>query len=169
MSTPSTRHAVIDSRLGKLTLVRDDTGITGLYFPDHWTRPDETTFGPCDDRGFNAAVRQLDEYFAGTRREFDLPLTPRGSARARQVWQLIAAIPYGQTTTYGALAKRLGGGISPRAVGGFVAHNPLSIFIGCHRVVGSTGELTGYAGGLARKRQLLELEKALPVGAPGLW
>jgi methylated-DNA-[protein]-cysteine S-methyltransferase len=85
------------------------------------------------------------------------------------VWQLLAEIPYGQTTTYGALARQLGHGISPRAVGGFVGHNPLSIFIPCHRVVGSTGKLTGYAGGLERKQRLLELENAVPAPAPALW
>jgi methylated-DNA-[protein]-cysteine S-methyltransferase len=159
--------------VGELTIVRDDDGLTGLYFPDHWTRPDASAFGPrvdpAHDHGFDEALTQLDEYFAGERREFGLPLNPQGSDRARQVWQLLAEIPYGQTTTYGALARHLGNGISPRAIGGFVGHNPLSIFIPCHRVVGSTGKLTGYAGGLERKQRLLELEKAVPAPAAALW
>ena len=167
--SPSTRHAVIDSPIGPLTIVRDDEGITGLYYPGHWTRPDPAIFGPrvevADDRGFDAAVAQLGEYFAGARREFDLPLTPHGSPAAHRVWKLLAEIPYGQTTTYGTLAREIGGTINARAVGGFVGRNPLSIFIPCHRVVGSTGQLTGYAGGLDRKQHLLELEGAL---APGL-
>jgi len=169
----ATRHVVIDSPVGPLTLVRDADGLTGLYFPGHWTHPDEDTFGPRvdpdDDHGFDDAIGQLGEYFAGRRREFDLPLNPHGSDSAKKVWALLREIPYGQTTTYGALARRVGGGISPRAIGGFVGHNPLSIFIACHRVIGSTGKLTGYAGGLERKRQLLELEQAIPSGSPPLW
>ena len=109
------------------------------------------------------------EYFAGERRDFDLPLHPRGSDQARQVWQRIAEIPYGQTTSYGELARRVGGGLSARDIGGFVGDNPLSILIPCHRVVGSTGKLTGYAGGLDRKRYLLELEMAIPASPQGLW
>jgi methylated-DNA-[protein]-cysteine S-methyltransferase len=172
-TTTSTRHVVIDSPIGPLTLVRDDDGLTGLCYPGHWTRPDQATFGPrvepSDDHGFDEVIAQLREYFAGERREFDLPLNPLGSERARRLWQLLAEIPYGRTTTYGALARRIGGGISPRAIGGFVGHNPLSIFIPCHRVVGSSGKLTGYAGGLDRKQRLLELEKAVPVAPQALW
>lgn len=171
--TATTRHVVIDSPIGPLTLVRDDDGLTGLYYPAHWTNPDEASFGPrvdpTDDHGFDEAVTQLKEYFADKRRDFDLPLNPVGSQRARRLWQLLSEIPYGQTTTYGALARRIGGGISARAIGGFVGHNPLSIFIPCHRVVGSTGKLTGYAGGLDRKQYLLELEKAIPVAPQALW
>jgi len=172
-TTTSTRHVVIDSPIGLLTLVRDGHGLTGLYYPGHWTRPDQTAFGPrvepSDDHGFDEAIAQLREYFAGEREEFDLPLNPVGSERARRLWQLLSEIPYGRTTTYGALARRIGGGVSARAIGGFVGHNPLSIFIPCHRVVGSTGKLTGYAGGLDRKRYLLELENAIPASPQTLW
>lgn len=166
----SIRHTVHDSPIGRLTLVRDGDGLTGLYFPGHWTRPDRSTWGArvnaSDDRGFDRAIAQLDEYFAGRRRAFDLPLSPAGSAAARHVWALLREIPYGRTTTYGALAERIGGGISAPAVGEFVGSNPLSILIPCHRVVGATGKLVGYAGGLVRKRFLLELEQAIPAG---LW
>jgi methylated-DNA-[protein]-cysteine S-methyltransferase len=172
-ATTSTRHVVIDSPIGSLTLVRDDDGVTGLYYPGHWTRPDRNSFGPRvqpgDDHGLDEAIAQLAEYFAGERRDFDLLLNPYGNAQARQVWQVLAEVPYGQTITYGALAGKVGGGISPRDVGGFVADNPLSIFVACHRVVGAGGKLTGYAGGLARKRYLLELEKAIPAPPPALW
>ena len=175
-ATTTTRHVVIDSPVGPLTLVSDDgddSGLTGLYYPGHWTRPDRTAFGSLveqgDDRGFDEAIAQLSEYFAGERRDFDLPLTPHGSERAHRVRRLLAEIPYGQTTTYGELARSIGDGVSPRAIGGFVGHNPLSIFIACHRVVGSTGQLTGYAGGLDRKQGLLELEKAIPVAPQALW
>jgi methylated-DNA-[protein]-cysteine S-methyltransferase len=171
--TTSTRHVVIDSPIGPLTLVRDDDGLTGLYYPGHWTRPDQTTFGPrvepSDDHGFDEAIVQLREYFAGERQEFDLPLKPLGGERARQVWQLLTEIPYGQTTSYGALADQVGSGVDARDIGGFVGANPLSIFIPCHRVVGSNGKLTGYAGGLDRKRYLLELENAIPAPPPALW
>jgi methylated-DNA-[protein]-cysteine S-methyltransferase len=171
--TTSTRHVVIDSPIGPLTLVRHADGLTGLYYPGHWTRPDQATFGPRvepgDDRGFDEAIAQLREYFAGERQEFDLPINPLGSERARQVWQLLAEIPYGQTTTYGALADKVGSGVDARDIGGFVGANPLSIFIPCHRVVGSNGKLTGYAGGLDRKRSLLELENAIPAPPPALW
>jgi methylated-DNA-[protein]-cysteine S-methyltransferase len=156
-----------------LTLVRDDEGLTGLYYPGHWTRPDRNSFGPrvapSDDHGFDEAVIQLREYFAGEREDFDLPLNPRGSDTARQVWRLLAEIPYGQTTTYGELARKVGAGVDPRDIGGFVGDNPLSILIACHRVVGSTGKLTGYAGGLDRKRYLLELENAIPASPQTLW
>jgi methylated-DNA-[protein]-cysteine S-methyltransferase len=170
MSTvsPSTRHAVIGSPIGPLTVVRDDDGITGVYFPHHWTRPDPASFGPlvgpADDRGFDEVVTQLGEYFAGAQRQFSLPLTPHGSFAAQQVWKLLGGIPYGQTTTYGELARQAGGGMTPKEAGGFVGANPLSILIPCHRVVGATGQLTGYAGGLKRKRHLLELEGAIPAG-----
>ena len=171
--TTSTRHVVVDSPIGPLTLVRDDEGLTGLYYPGHWTRPDRNSFGPrvaaSDDHGFDEAVIQLREYFAGEREDFDLRLNPRGSDTARQVWQLLAEIPYGQTTTYGELARKVGGGVDPRDIGGFVGDNPLSILIACHRVVGSTGKLTGYAGGLDRKRYLLELENAIPASPQTLW
>ncbi len=172
-ATTSTRHVVVDAPIGPLTLVRDDDGLTGLYYPGHWTRPDRNSFGPRvepgADHGFDEAIAQLCEYFAGERQEFDLPLNPHGSAQARQVWQLLTQVPYGQTITYGELAGKLGGGISPRDVGGLVGDNPLSILLPCHRVVGSTGKLVGYAGGLDRKRYLLELENAIPAPPQTLW
>ena len=161
-ASASTRHIIVDSPIGPLTLVRDDNGLTGLYYPGHWTRPDRKSFGPQANShlDFDEAIAQLAEYFAGQRREFSVPLSPRGSDQARQVWQLIAEIPYGQTTSYGELAGRVGDGLSPRDIGGFVGDNPLSILIPCHRVVGAGGKLTGYAGGLDRKRWLLAHEQA---------
>jgi methylated-DNA-[protein]-cysteine S-methyltransferase len=172
-TTTSTRHIVTESPIGPLTLVRDDGGLTGLYFRGHWTRPDRSAFGPrvgqSDDRGFDEAISQLAEYLAGRRREFDLPLTPHGSAEAQAVWRLMARIPYGGTTTYGTLASQLGGQATPRDIGWYVAHNPLSILIPCHRVVGVGGSLTGYAGGLKRKRHLLELEGAIQPADEPLW
>jgi methylated-DNA-[protein]-cysteine S-methyltransferase len=160
-------HTVIDSPLGDLTLVATDGVLSGVYYPGHWTRPDRAAWGPRADRGFGEAERQLTQYLAGERTTFDLTTTLAGDGFQRRVWDLLAAIPYGETTTYGELARRLGGGPElARAVGGAVAHNPLSIVVPCHRVLGSTGALTGYAGGLDRKRFLLDLEGALPSPEP---
>lgn len=174
----ATRHAVIDSPLGALTVVGDDAGLTGLYFPGHWTRPDASIFGPRVDLGdplldgsvlCDAAV-QLAEYFSGQRREFDLPLRlPDGPGDARRVWDLLSEIPYGATTTYGAIDRDTGGTLTARGVGQYVGRNPLSIIVPCHRVLGATGRLTGYAGGLARKQRLLELEGAIPGRTDTLW
>lgn len=173
VAAASARHIVTGSPIGELTIVRDSGGLTGLYFPGHWTRPDWSSFGsrvdPATDRGFDEVITQLHEYLAGERREFDLPLHPAGSDLARQVWQLLTEIPCGQTTTYGALARQVERGISAQEIGGLVGHNPLSILIPCHRVVGSTGKLTGYAGGLQRKQWLLELEQAIPARTAALW
>jgi methylated-DNA-[protein]-cysteine S-methyltransferase len=169
----STRHTIVETPIGPLTVVRDEDGITGVYFPHHWTRPDPATFGARveagADRGFDEVVTQLGEYFAGERREFELPLTPHGDPAAQRVWKLLAEIPYGRTTTYGELARVVGGGVTAQEIGGFVGANPLSILIPCHRVVGANGKLTGYAGGLKRKRRLLELEGAIAAEPAGLW
>jgi methylated-DNA-[protein]-cysteine S-methyltransferase len=161
--TRNTWHTALPSALGELTLVRDDEGLRGLYFPHHWYLPDKATFGPLSDRGFTDAVTQIGQYLAGTRREFDLALSPHGDAFQRQVWTHVTQIGYGQTVTYGELASRIGGGATAQQVGGAVGRNPLCILIPCHRVVGRGGKLTGYAGGIARKRSLLELEAAHPA------
>jgi methylated-DNA-[protein]-cysteine S-methyltransferase len=159
----STRHTILASPIGDLTVVRDDDGVTGVYFPHHWTRPDRTAFGPRVEDGFEDVAAQLADYFAGARQVFDLPLHPTGSPAQQRVWALIAAIPYGSTATYGDLATKLGDGTTPQEVGAAVGSNPLSVLVGCHRVVGANGALTGYAGGLARKRQLLDLESGQQV------
>lgn len=154
----STTHTVAASPLGDLTLVADEGRLTGLYFPHHWYRPDPASFGARDDTGFGDVTAQLGEYFAGQREGFDLPLDPRGDDFQHRVWALISAIPYGQTTSYGELARQLGDGTAAKDVGQAVGRNPLSVIVPCHRVVGKDGQLTGYAGGLARKRFLLDLE-----------
>ena len=155
----SVTHTIADSPVGELTLVARDGSLTGVYFPHHWYRPDPATFGDRDDAGFGETKRQLAEYFDGDREQFDLPLDPRGDAFQHRVWELINRIPYGQTTTYGDLAKELGEGTLAKDVGAAVGRNPLSVIVPCHRVVGKDGSLTGYAGGLARKRFLLDLEE----------
>jgi methylated-DNA-[protein]-cysteine S-methyltransferase len=154
-----TWHTVVPSVLGDLRLVRDQAGLRGLYFRHHWYKPQLSEFGRRADDGFAAATGQLGEYLAGARREFELPLARAGDEFQLAVWELIAAIPYGDTVTYGDLAARLGADATPQQVGAAVGRNPLSILIPCHRVIGRDGKLTGYAGGLARKRHLLELER----------
>ncbi|WP_328615799.1 methylated-DNA--[protein]-cysteine S-methyltransferase [Amycolatopsis sp. NBC_00355] len=163
------KHAIIDSPIGELTLVGDDDGsvVTGLYFPHHWTHPDRTTFGERDDTAFPDAVRQLKEYFAGQRTKFDVPARAEGDEFQREVWAALDRIPYGETATYGDLAKAVGG--LPHEVGAAVGRNPLSILVACHRVVGKNGKLTGYAGGLKRKQFLLELERPPAEDRGQLW
>lgn len=173
-STAATVHTVVETRLGPITLIRTGVRLTGLYFPRHWPRPDRTAFGARTEDGFGAAAHQLGEYLDGARTEFELPVRVDGPEFDVRVWELVANIPYGQTTSYGELARSLGAGTDPRDVGAAVGRNPLCIVIPCHRVVGRDGKLTGYAGGLSRKRALLEIEharlaKSAPAAAAGLW
>jgi methylated-DNA-[protein]-cysteine S-methyltransferase len=153
-------HMGLPTSLGELTVVREDRVLTGLYFPRHWPRPDRAAFGQHTDEGFEEVARQLGEYLDGDRTTFELSLKVTGDEFDRRVWELITGVPYGETTTYGELARELGAGTDPRDVGAAVGRNPLCIIIPCHRVVGATGKLTGYAGGLDRKRALLEIEHA---------
>ncbi|MGC1166003.1 MAG: methylated-DNA--[protein]-cysteine S-methyltransferase [Solirubrobacterales bacterium] len=158
-------HTGIDSPLGELTLVAVDGVLSGLYFPGHWYMPDPEVFGTRSAAGFERAEAELSEYFAGERDAFELATTAAGNEFQRRVWELIARIPYGRTTTYGEIARELGDEPTlARKVGGAVGHNPLSVIVPCHRVVGKDGKLTGYAGGLERKRFLLELEGATATG-----
>ncbi len=153
-------HTTIDSPIGELTLVASDDVLSGIYFPGHWHMPAPEVFGARSERGFEPAQQQLGEYFAGERTEFELAMTIEGDDFQRRVWELIDRIPFGETTTYGEMAQELGDPALARQVGGAVGRNPLSIVTPCHRVVGKDGKLTGYAGGLERKRFLLELEGA---------
>ena len=154
----TTSWTTTTSPVGDLVLVADDEGLTAVGFT-----PYEPPVGEqdADHPVLQAAARQLAEYFAGDRKEFDLPLAPNGSAFRQRVWSALREIPYGTTTTYGAIAAELGlTGHGARAVGLANGANPLAIVVPCHRVVGSNGTLTGYAGGLDHKRQLLALEGA---------
>jgi methylated-DNA-[protein]-cysteine S-methyltransferase len=158
-------HTTVASPLGELTLVRDGDRLAGLYFARHWYRPPPSRLGPRAGHGFDAAVSQLAEYFAGQRQAFGLATLLAGTSEQLAAWRLVARIPYGQTTTYGALARELGPGTDARDAGKLIGRNPLCILIPCHRVIGASGDLTGYAGGVGRKRALLELEGALPLAA----
>jgi methylated-DNA-[protein]-cysteine S-methyltransferase len=154
--------------LGPVLLAATPRGLAGLWFEDQRHHPD-TTGWPIADEAADGATRavlaqaraELDGYFAGTCRAFTVPLDPlRGTPFQRAVWAALQAVPRGAPTTYGALARALGSPAAVRAVGAAVGRNPLSVVVPCHRVVGSDGSLTGYAGGLARKRALLALEAA---------
>lgn len=163
-------HIVIDSEVGPLTLVAQDGALVGLYMDLQRHRPDEDTLGELDRVGreaepFKAAADQLDAYFAGTLTRFTLPLAPHGSDFQQRVWAALQAIPYGQTMSYGELAERVGSPGGARAVGLANGRNPIGIVIPCHRVVGASGSLTGYGGGLERKKQLLDLELAVTGAA----
>lgn len=158
-----TRHAVVDTSLGGLTVVASGDAITGLYFPHHWYMPPKESLGRRVDSHEDAliarAATQVAEYLDGGRTTFDLPTRTNGDAFQERVWAMLREIPFGETTTYGALAERLGNKALAQSVGQAVGHNPLSIIVACHRVVGSNGKLTGFAGGLGRKQRLLEIEE----------
>lgn len=152
-------HTTVDSPLGPLTLVADGGGrLCGLYMAGHRRWPDVTELGGDDPSAFDEAREQLDEYFAGRRTTFDLPLAPRGAVFQERVWTALRSIPFGQRRTYGEIASALGDPNLARAVGAANALNPISIVIPCHRVVGADGRLVGYAGGEERKRFLLDHE-----------
>jgi methylated-DNA-[protein]-cysteine S-methyltransferase len=155
-------YAVIDSPVGPLTLVGSDEGeLMAIYLAQHRHQPPVETFGERDDTILPDVVEQLREYFEGTRTTFDVRLRLVGTPFQREVWEALREIPYGETTTYGELAVQLGKTPqSSRAVGLANGKNPVSIIVPCHRVVGSTGSLTGYGGGLERKQQLLDHERA---------
>ena len=161
--TVYTRHARIGTILGELTLVASDEAVVGLYFPQHWYLPPKGSIGSevdaCGDAVLETARVQVEEYLDGSRTAFDLPLASAGNPLQERVWAMLREIPFGETTTYGDLAEKLGDKALAQPVGQAVGHNPISIIIPCHRVVGSTGRLTGYAGGLERKQFLLELEE----------
>ncbi|MEU3840532.1 methylated-DNA--[protein]-cysteine S-methyltransferase [Streptomyces sp. NPDC028635] len=152
------QHTVIDSPCGPLTLVADDGVLCGLYMTAQRHRPPEETFGDRDPTPFAEAEEQLKAYFAGQLREFTLELRLAGTPFQRRVWELLRAIPYGERRTYGDLAAALGAPRASRAVGLANGKNPIGIIVPCHRVVGADGGLTGYGGGLSRKRQLLDFE-----------
>ncbi len=154
------------SPIGDLTLLAGGDGaLTGLLMADQRHRGPDDPSWQRDHGPFTAAVDQLDAYFAGEARPFELALDPSGTEFQRQVWDALRAIPYGATTTYGELARRIGRPRAVRAVGLANGRNPIAIVVPCHRVIGADGRLTGYGGGLDRKRRLLELEGALDPAA----
>lgn len=158
-------YRYLDSPLGRLLLVGNDAGLNLVHMDEQTRLPPQTSWTQAE-RQLDQACRQLDEYFGGQRRRFDLPLAPRGTAFQQAVWRALLEIPFGETCTYRQQAERIGRPTAIRAVGTANGANPLAVIVPCHRVIGSDGSLTGYAGGLARKALLLELEGAsLPAQA----
>jgi methylated-DNA-[protein]-cysteine S-methyltransferase len=151
-------YSVMKTQIGALTLVGDGEELTGLYMTDHRHRPALPPGAVRHDAAFAEARRQLAEYLSGERTEFDLPLRMEGTEFQQEVWRGLLAIPYGETVSYSELAQRIGRPGASRAVGLANGRNPISIVVPCHRVIGSSGALTGYGGGMERKRYLLDLE-----------
>jgi methylated-DNA-[protein]-cysteine S-methyltransferase len=159
VTTMTSRATVIDSPIGPLILSCDGDELTGLYVHDnrHAPTPDGHGEPPCGVLADTAA--QLAAYFRGELTTFDVPLAPRGTPFQQRVWAALQEIPYGETTSYGSLAAEIGQPTASRAVGLANGRNPISIIVPCHRVVGSSGKLVGYGGGLERKQALLALEQ----------
>lgn len=155
------------SPLGGMTLVSDGTALVGLYFDGQKYAAEglDATRTQKNLPIFEEARRWLDVYFSGRKPDFTPPTAPAGTAFQQSVWEILLTIPYGETTTYGAIAQRIkqntGRRMSAQAVGGAVGRNPISILIPCHRVVGTNGSLTGYAGGIDKKAYLLRIEEIL--------
>ncbi len=177
------RHAFVDSPVGTLTLIATGGALSGLFMADQRRRPPASALGEVDPRHrppaaalgegepppFPAVIDQLGAYFAGERTDFDLPLAAVGTPFQRAVWAALRRIPYGETVSYGQIARHIGRPGASRAVGLANGANPIGIIVPCHRVVGANGSLTGYGSGLERKRSLLELEQRLTTPRlPGL-
>jgi methylated-DNA-[protein]-cysteine S-methyltransferase len=157
--SPVKHHTVIDSPYGPLTLVADNGVLCGLYMTAQRHRPPEESFGAREDTLFHETEEQLEAYFAGELKEFTIELSLHGTPFQRSVWDQLRKIPYGETCSYGDLADALGNPSASRAVGLANGKNPIGIIVPCHRVVGANGSLTGYGGGLDRKRRLLDFER----------
>ena len=156
---PGRAGRIVDSPLGPLTVQAGTAGLALLHLEARTDLVAASSPPPEAEAILDRADRQLGEYFAGRRTAFDLPLDQDGSAFQRAVWDALLEIPYGTTVSYGELATQLGAPGAAQAVGAACGSNPIAIVVPCHRVIGSTGRLTGYAGGLARKRDLLAFEQ----------
>jgi methylated-DNA-[protein]-cysteine S-methyltransferase len=158
-------HTMIDSPIGVLTLVNDGDALCGLHMEYRQHPPAPSTFGDQSQAGFEQITEELGEYFAGERTEFSVPLAPHGTEFQRRVWDALLTIPYGETRSYGEIARLIGepGWEAARAVGAANGRNPISIVVPCHRVIGADGSLVGYGGGLERKKFLLALENRADV------
>jgi methylated-DNA-[protein]-cysteine S-methyltransferase len=154
-----TRYRIIDSPIGALTLAGDGPVLKHLRMVDQTYEPDRADW-TLDDRAFPDAVEQLAAYFAGELQQFELRLEFEGTPFQRNVWNALRTIPYGETRSYGEIAQQIGNPTAFRAVGLANGHNPIAVVVPCHRVIGANGNLTGFGGGLGRKRALLEMEKS---------
>lgn len=151
-------HALLDSPVGTLTLVEEEGSLVSLWMDDQRHRPPRAGDGERDDRVLPGLQEQLLAYFAGELEAFDVPLRTPGTEFQQRVWSALRRIPYGQTRTYGELAREIGAPAASRAVGLANGRNPVGIVVPCHRVIGAGGRLIGYGGGLERKRWLLDHE-----------
>ena len=158
-----TVYSMVPSPIGELLLVSDTESLTGLYTPGHGRRPAPDWVHDPDHPVLAASRVQLADYFAGTRRTFDLPLASVGTAFQEAVWKGLRDIEYGHTESYLKLATRIGSPTAVRAVGAANGRNPISIVVPCHRVIGANGSLTGYAGGMEAKRWLLGHERRVAL------
>lgn len=159
---PRVHHTMIETELGQMHLAATEDALIGAWFTGQAHFPQEQVLGQhihIDNHPILAqAAKELDEYFAGKRKSFEVPLAPDGTDFQLAVWEALKDVPFGYTTTYGAISKIVGPGAPAQAVGQAVGHNKISIFIPCHRVLSADRKLTGYAGGLERKQYLLDLE-----------
>jgi methylated-DNA-[protein]-cysteine S-methyltransferase len=157
----SSSYKFIATPVGRLKLVASDKGVLAILWQNE--RPNRVPLAESQENASHPILleteRQLNEYFAGKRRSFSLPLDMQGTVFQKSVWEALLGIPFGETRSYGQLAKQLGNPNAMRAVGAANGRNPISIVVPCHRVIGSSGELTGFAGGLETKAHLLELEQ----------
>ncbi|WP_445166363.1 methylated-DNA--[protein]-cysteine S-methyltransferase [Mycolicibacterium sp. Dal123E01] len=153
------QYRTIDSPVGPLTLAGTGSTLMHLRMVDQTHEPDRSGWRPTDSEIFAEAVEQLSAYFTGELTEFELDLNLGGTEFQRKVWTALLTIPYGETRSYGEIAMQIGSPTASRAVGTANGRNPIGIIVPCHRVIGSTGGLTGYGGGINRKKALLALEK----------
>jgi methylated-DNA-[protein]-cysteine S-methyltransferase len=156
--SPALVYTTVQSPIGELLLLGDQQALRGLYMQDGRKPVRIAARWQAGTAPFAAVIAQLREYFAGRRITFDVPLVLVGTQFERRVWTALQEIPYGETVSYGELARRIGQPSAARAVGLANARNPISVIVPCHRVIGANGTLTGYGGGLERKRALLDLE-----------
>jgi methylated-DNA-[protein]-cysteine S-methyltransferase len=167
----ATFFTTVPSPVGRLTLVGNGDDLVGLYFDDDPYAAKARAAAVKDERRLRHAVTELEEYFAGARTRFDLSLAPQGTVFQKSVWRELVRIPFGETATYGEIAKSIGQPAASRAIGGANHRNPIAIIIPCHRVIGADGSMTGYGGGLPYKRLLLDLEARVTssgqLGLPG--
>jgi len=154
-------YRYMNSPIGEILVAGDSEGLKYVGFPGGKGRVEPEASWRLDEKGFDDVIGQLNEYFAGTRTEFDLKLAPSGTPFQRAVLEALQQIPYGETRSYGEIAARVGRPTAVRAVGAANGRNPLPIIIPCHRVIGSNGSLTGFGGGLPTKRFLLDLERGV--------
>jgi methylated-DNA-[protein]-cysteine S-methyltransferase len=158
---------IVQSPIGNLTLVSNYQALTGVYMSDDHEGPKPDAGWQPDGKKFDAVSRQLAAYFAGELHEFNVPLDPQGTEFQKKVWRELCRIPFGETISYGELARRIGQPTASRAVGLANGRNPIAIIVPCHRVIGADGSLTGYGGGIDRKKWLLEHEAAAKAGLVG--